>query len=155
MVITLRTRRFVLGISLAASALSFVGYRLLTAEVAHASRSLAPAATGRVEYSKFHSASLDRDVSFAVSLPPSYDTATAKRFPVVIFLHGLFNSEKDWEGRGVQAKLDEARARGKIGEYIVAAPYGANSFYLNGKDGTHYEDAIVKDFVPFVDQSYR
>jgi S-formylglutathione hydrolase len=154
---TLSTRRLIFGISLVAFALFLAGYRLLsTAEATHA-RSLASAATGtgRVEYSKFHSASLDRDVPFAVSLPPSYDKETSKRFPVVIFLHGLFNSEKDWESRGVQAKLDEARAAGKIGEYIVAAPYGANSFYLNGKDGTRYEDAIVKDFVPFVDQSYR
>lgn len=110
---------------------------------------------GRVEYTRFRSASLGREVPCAISLPPSYDKETARRYPVVIFLHGLFNNEKDWENRGIEAKLQGLRAAGKVGEYIVAIPYGANSFYLNGKDGTRYEDAVVKDFLPFVDQSYR
>lgn len=55
----------------------------------------------------------------------------------------------------MQARLEELRAAGKIGEFIVAVPDGANSFYLNGKDGTRYEDAIVNDFIAFVDASYR
>jgi S-formylglutathione hydrolase FrmB len=110
---------------------------------------------GRVEYTSFHSASLGREVNCAVSLPASYDTDTSRRYPLVIFLHGLNNSERDWEGRGVQARLEELRAAGKVGEFIVALPYGANSFYLNAKDGTRYEDAVVKDFLPFVEGKYR
>lgn len=110
---------------------------------------------GRVEYTKFRSESLGRDVNCAISLPPSYDREEKRRYPVLIFLPGLFNSERDWEERGMQARLEELRAAGKIGEFIVAIPYGANSFYLNGKDGTRYEDAIVKDFLPFVDKTYR
>lgn len=113
------------------------------------------ASAGRVDYGTFHSASLNADVRYAVSLPPSYDKETSRRYPVVIFLHGLFNDEKDWQDRGIQAQLDSLRASGKVGEFILAIPYGANSFYLNGKDGTKYEDAIVKDFVPFVDKTFR
>lgn len=120
-----------------------------------ASSSSPGTAAGRVQYKTFRSASLGQDVNYAVSLPPSYDKEPQRRYPVVIFLHGLFNSERDWEARGIEAKLAELRAAGKVGEYIVAIPYGANSFYLNGKDGTRYEDAIVKDFLPFVDQAYR
>lgn len=112
-------------------------------------------AKGRVEYGVFPSSSLGRDVAYAVSLPPSYDRDPKRRFPLVIFLHGLFNSEKDWEGRGIQAQLDRLRADGAIGEFIVAVPYGANSFYLNAKDGTKYEDAIVRDFLPYVDKTFR
>lgn len=110
---------------------------------------------GRVDYGVFSSPSLGSDVAYAVSLPPSYDREPSRRFPVVIFLHGLFNSERDWVGRGVQAQIDQLRADHKIGEFIVAVPYGANSFYLNGKDGSKYEDAIVKDFIPFVDKTFR
>jgi len=88
-------------------------------------------------------------------LPASYDKETSRRYPLVIFLHGLFNDERDWEGRGIQAKVDELRAAGTIGDFVVAIPFGASSFYLNGKDGTRYEDAIVKDFIPFVDGKYR
>jgi S-formylglutathione hydrolase FrmB len=123
---------------------------------AYGQNATAPApAAGRVEYGTFPSASLGQDVSYAVSLPPSYDSDTRRRYPVVIFLHGLFNSERDWQGRGVQAEIDRLRAERKIGEFIVAVPYGANSFYLNGKDGLRYEDAIVKDFIPYVDKTFR
>lgn len=112
-------------------------------------------ANARIEYTSFHSESLGADVRCAISLPASYEREPKRRFPVVIFLHGLFNDERDWEKRGIAAKLDALRTEGKVGEYIVAMPYGANSFYLNGKDGTKYEDAIVKDFIPYVDATYR
>jgi S-formylglutathione hydrolase FrmB len=115
----------------------------------------AVSSNGRVEYGSFPSASLGRDVAYAVSLPASYDRESSRRYPLVLFLHGLFNSERDWEGRGIQAQIDRLRAEGKIGEFIVAVPYGANSFYLNAKDGTKYEDAIVRDFLPFVDRTFR
>lgn len=112
-------------------------------------------AAGRVEYGELASASLGRPLRYAVSLPASYDRETSRRYPVVIFLHGLFNSERDWEERGMQEALERLRAAGRVGEFVVALPFGANSFYLNGKDGTRYEDAVVKDFIPFVDKSYR
>ncbi|HEX9918711.1 MAG TPA: alpha/beta hydrolase-fold protein [Pyrinomonadaceae bacterium] len=110
---------------------------------------------GRIEYAEFPSASLGRNVRYAVSLPPSYDKKGAQRYPLVIFLHGLNNDERDWESRCIETKLEALRAAAKVGDFIVAIPYGANSFYLNARDGTRYEDAIVKDFLPFVDKTYR
>jgi S-formylglutathione hydrolase FrmB len=113
------------------------------------------ASRGQVVYTKFRSESLGRNVDCAISLPPSYEREPQRRYPVLIFLHGLFNNHRDWEERGMQARLEALRAAGKVGEFIVAVPDGANSFYLNGKDGTRYEDAIVNDFISFVDKSYR
>jgi S-formylglutathione hydrolase FrmB len=112
-------------------------------------------AAGRIEYGEMRSESLGAPLRYAVSLPASYDRDSSRRYPVVIFLHGLFNNVDDWEKRGVAAELERLRAAGKVGEYIVALPYGSNSFYLNGKDGTRYEDAIVRDFIPWVDKTYR
>ncbi|HYG08734.1 MAG TPA: alpha/beta hydrolase-fold protein, partial [Pyrinomonadaceae bacterium] len=117
-------------------------------------RSSNPSA-GRIEYAEFPSASLGRNVRYAVSLPPSYDKNSSQRYPLVIFLHGLNNDERDWESRCIETKLESLRAASKVGEFIVAIPYGANSFYLNARDGTRYEDAIVRDFLPFVDKTYR
>jgi S-formylglutathione hydrolase FrmB len=114
-----------------------------------------PAARGRVEYAEFESPSLGRRVRYAVSLPASYDQEPGRRYPVVVFLHGLNNTERDWEAEGMQARLEELRAAGKVGDFILAAPFGANSFYLNAKGGARYEDAVVKDFIPFVDKTYR
>lgn len=110
---------------------------------------------GRIEYAEFPSASLGRSVRYAVSLPPSYDRESSRRYPLVIFLHGLNNDERDWESRCIETKLEALRASAKVGDFIVAIPYGANSFYLNARDGTRYEDAIVRDFLPFVDKTYR
>jgi S-formylglutathione hydrolase FrmB len=110
---------------------------------------------GRIEYAEFPSASLGRNVRYAVSLPPSYDKRSSQRYPLVIFLHGLNNDERDWESHCIQTKLEALRAASKVGDFIVAIPYGANSFYLNAQDGTRYEDAIVKDFLPFVEKTYR
>ncbi|HEX9918509.1 MAG TPA: alpha/beta hydrolase-fold protein [Pyrinomonadaceae bacterium] len=119
-------------------------------------RGASPSA-GRVEYAEFASASLGRNVRYAVSLPPSYDKRSTppQRYPLVIFLHGLNNDERDWESRCIEAKLEALRAASKVGDFIIAIPYGANSFYLNARDGTRYEDAIVRDFLPFVDKTYR
>jgi len=113
------------------------------------------AAIGRIEYAEFPSANLGRTVRYAVSLPPGYDQKTSQRYPVVIFLHGLNNDERSWEEHCMESKLEALRAAGRIGDFIIAVPYGANSFYLNGKDGTRYEDAVVKDFIPFIDGRYR
>jgi S-formylglutathione hydrolase len=115
----------------------------------------AAASKGRVEYTEFESASLGQKVRCAISLPASYDAKKQQRYPVVVFLHGLNNDERSWESEGMQARLEELRAAGKVGEFVVAMPFGANSFYLNAKDGARYEDAIVKDFLPFVDKNYR
>lgn len=115
----------------------------------------ASARRGRVEYAEFESASLGRKVRYAVSLPASYDERKARRYPVVIFLHGLNNDERSWGTEGLQARLEELRASGKVGDFLVAMPYGANSFYLNAKGGARYEDAVVRDFLPFVDKTYR
>ncbi len=113
------------------------------------------ASAGRIEYGEFQSASLGRAVRYAVSLPPAYEQKSKQRYPLVVFLHGLNNSERDWEEQGIEARLTALRASGKVGDFIVAVPFGANSFYINGKDGTRYEDAIVQDFLPFVDGKYR
>ncbi|MFL6209705.1 MAG: alpha/beta hydrolase [Pyrinomonadaceae bacterium] len=110
---------------------------------------------GRIEYAEFPSASLGRNVRYAVSLPPAYDQKPKQRYPLVIFLHGLNNDERSWEGEGLEAKFAALRAAGKVGDLIIAMPYGANSFYINGKDGTRYEDAIVQDFLPFIEGKYR
>jgi S-formylglutathione hydrolase FrmB len=114
-----------------------------------------PGKTDAMDYGVFHSASLGREVPYAVSLPPSYRTSPERRYPLVIFLHGMFNDERDWERRGVQAALDALRAKGQVGEFIVAIPRGENSFYINARQGERYEDAIVQDFLPFIERRYR
>lgn len=138
-----------------ALALAVASLSVPASRAAEPSPPAATAAAGRVVYEAFASESLGRRVRYAISLPASYDREPSRRYPLVVFLHGLFNSEEDWERRGMQKELERLRAEGKIGDFIVAIPFGENSFYLNAKNGARYEDAIVRDFVPYLDASYR
>jgi S-formylglutathione hydrolase FrmB len=108
-----------------------------------------------VKYSSLQSAALGREMKFAVQLPPSYEQQPGRRFPVLYFLHGMFGNELAFEGRGVAAQVAKLRAGGQIGDFIIVAPAGENSFYINGKNGVRYEDAIVNDLIPYVEKTYR
>src|SRR5262249_28568511 len=104
-------------------------------------------AGSRVEYKTFNSALMKTDLRYGFYLTPSYEKST-KKYPVLYFLHGLNENEMRWSTRGeTDLMLDAMIKDGKIGEFIVAIPYGANSFYTNVRSGGEpWEDAIVKEF---------
>ncbi|HEY3138007.1 MAG TPA: alpha/beta hydrolase-fold protein [Blastocatellia bacterium] len=108
-----------------------------------------------VQYSSLQSAALGKQLKFAIQLPPSYETDTKRRYPVLYFLHGMFGNEGEFERRRVAATVEKLREEGKIGEFIVVAAAGENSFYLNAKNGAQYEDAIIKDLIPYIEKNYR
>src|SRR5712691_2977748 len=84
-----------------------------------------------VEYKAFPSKLLGHEVRYGVYLPPSYN-ASAKKYPVLYFFHGLFEDETRWSSRGQTDQImDRMITEGKIGEFIVAIPFGGTSFYTN------------------------
>jgi S-formylglutathione hydrolase FrmB len=113
-------------------------------------------AGSRVEYKTYPSALMKMDLRYGIYLPPSYEKST-KKYPVLYFLHGLNENEMRWSTRGeTDLMLDRMIADGKIGEFIVAAPYAANSFYTNVRAGGEpWEDVIVKEFIPMIESTYR
>jgi len=119
------------------------------------SASAQTAGTSRVEYGSLSSSALGRELKFAVQFPPSYETDAKRRYPVLYFLHGMFGNEREFERRGVAAAISKMRDEGKIGDFIIVAPAGENSFYLNAKNGAQYEDAIIKDLIPYIEKTYR
>jgi putative tributyrin esterase len=108
-----------------------------------------------VEYGSLQSAALGKELKFAIQLPPSYQAETKRRYPVLYFLHGMFGNEREFENRKVAAAINRMREEGKIGEFIIVSPAGDNSFYLNAKNGAQYEDAIIKDLIPYIEKTYR
>jgi len=110
---------------------------------------------GGVDYGSLQSPSLGKELKFAILLPPSYQTDTKRRYPVLYFLHGMNGNEHEFERRGVAAAVNKMREEGKIGEMIIVSPAGENSFYLNAKNGPQYEDAVIKDLIPFIEKNYR
>jgi S-formylglutathione hydrolase FrmB len=113
-----------------------------------ASRSTAEMRTGT-----FHSAALDKDVGYAVHLPPSYAPG-AKPFPVVYALHGLFESSQFWVRRGLAPILDDLWARKAVPEFVVVVVDGGNSFFVNSPLG-RYEDLVTQDTIAFAETTFN
>ena len=102
--------------------------------------------------------------SVAVYLPPSYDTARAKRFPTLYLLHGFMGNNKAWtsgyyQGMNLQSSMDEMIRSGKVREMIVVLPNGWNAyrggFYTNSTVTGNWEDYIYRDLVQHIDATYR
>ncbi|HEY6554127.1 MAG TPA: alpha/beta fold hydrolase [Vicinamibacteria bacterium] len=114
---------------------------------------VAATASAEVRSGTFRSAALGRDVAYVVDLPPSYDKG-ASTYPVVIALHGLFESSAFWERRGLAPILADLRSRGEVPEFLLVAVDGGNSFFVNGPDG-RYQDLVTQDVLAHVAATYR
>ena len=110
-----------------------------------------------VEYKAFQSKLLGREIRYGVYFPPSYAISPARKYPVLYFLHGLFEDETRWSSRGGTDRImDRMIADGKIGEFIVAIPNGATSFWVNTRDGKEkWEDMILTEFIPMIESNFR
>ena len=109
----------------------------------------------RVQYKTFRSDILGRQLDYALYYPPSYEQSQEK-YPVIFFLHGANENEKRWSTRGqTDLMLDRMIAADEIGEFIVAIPFGANSFYTNSINGERWEDMITDEFIPLIESTTR
>jgi putative tributyrin esterase len=118
---------------------------------------LVPAhAAGRAECRSVPSRILARPVAYCVLLPPSYDLEKARRYPVLYFLHGLGQNEQALLDSGGWNLIQDLWDQKQIGEFLIAAPDGDRSFFINSRDGrSRYEDFLVKEFIPFIETHYR
>lgn len=109
----------------------------------------------RVDCQSVASSILSRSVAYCVAIPAGYD-AGAERYPVVYYLHGLFESEQSWRDHSGEQTWESLMSQGKIGKFIVVMPDGGRSFYVNSFDGrARYEDFFIQELVPAIDRKYR
>ena len=119
---------------------------------------LVPAAhaEGRAECSIVKSTILARPVRYCAYLPASFDQDKARQYPVLYYLHGLGDNEQSLLNMGGWDLIEELRRQGKIGHFIVLAPNGGHTFFLNSADGKlRYEDFLTKEFMPQMEKKYR
>jgi enterochelin esterase-like enzyme len=98
-----------------------------------------------------------------VYLPPSYETSTATRYPVVYLLHGFGTTERSWvrgyRGFSISTAMDSLIRAGAIREMIIVMPNGRNrlggSFYTNSESAGNWEDFVVQELVEHIDAKYR
>ncbi|HEV2289563.1 MAG TPA: alpha/beta hydrolase-fold protein [Candidatus Acidoferrales bacterium] len=116
----------------------------------------ARAALGRIECNSMRSATLRRSVRYCAILPPSYDTEKTRRFAVLYFLHGLGENEQMLVSSGAWNLIEDLWEGHQLGEFLIVAPAGDTSFYINSRDGrVRYEDFFLHEFLPFIERTYR
>lgn len=141
----------------------------------HASK--APLA-GRVVSDTFFSLSLGVKKALTVYLPPSYQTETTRRYPVLYYLHGKTGNERNWVDAGYLNQTMDSLIGAGAPQAIIAMPDGDDGWYTTWgilpnitpcqRDTvrkepastycvpwTRYDDYIVHDIVGFVDSHYR
>ena len=117
----------------------------------------------------------------SVYLPPGYEAAHDKHYPVLYLLHGFTGTNRTWmidpenpadasqgehpdglyrrAGMLDAARLDALIAAGTVADLIIVAPNGRNtykhSFYVNSPVTGNWEDYVVNDVVPYIDAHYR
>jgi alpha-L-fucosidase len=108
-----------------------------------------------LHYRSFPSKLAGSDVSYLLYLPPDYETAAQRRYPVVYWLHPLRGVPR--AGAKFVSQLDDAIRRGKAPAMIVVLVNGMrDSFYCDSKDGKRpVESVIIKELIPHVDRAYR
>ncbi|HEX2120514.1 MAG TPA: alpha/beta hydrolase-fold protein [Thermoanaerobaculia bacterium] len=97
--------------------------------------------------------------SFAVYVPPGYDSSTA-RYPVVYLLHGIADSYETWTGGWkIPDMLDRLIAAKAIAPMIVVMPNAGNrfmgSYYVNSPVTGRWADMIANEMVAMVDAQFR
>jgi enterochelin esterase-like enzyme len=109
----------------------------------------------RIVDAQFHSEAIDAALHYEIYLPVDYATS-AKRYPVVYFLHGLPAGAKAYEGlRFVERALDETGDGA-----ILVIPQGArydepDPEYVDHATGDRWEAAIGTELPAVVDSRYR
>lgn len=112
----------------------------------------------RADCRAFRSAILHSSVRYCVFLPASYSTAQGKeqRYPVLYLLHGLGGNEQSAAVDGEWNALQDLRSEHKLGDFLVVAPDGWDTFDINSRDGkTLYGDFFLREFMPFIERTYR
>jgi S-formylglutathione hydrolase FrmB len=75
---------------------------------------------------------------------------------VLYFLHGLGDNEKTLFNSGGWTMLDDLRQQHKLGDFLIVAPEGRRSFYINSADGSErYSDFFLQEFIPLIEKKYR
>ncbi len=113
-------------------------------------------AQGRIDCSSFSSSILHRAVRYCVMLPSSYEKETNKKYPVLYFLHGLGENEQTLLRSGGWELIEDLRQQHKVGDFLMVAPEGWNSFFINSADGRdRYSDFFLSEFLPYIETHYR
>jgi len=115
-------------------------------------------AQSRTDCSTLNSRILKQTLHYCVQLPADYDAngSTSRRYPVLYFLHGLDQNEQTLFSTGGWSVIDDLSRQNKIGDFLVVAPEGKRTFYINSPGNTlRYSDFFLQEFIPAIEKKYH
>ncbi|MCR9246427.1 MAG: esterase family protein [bacterium] len=107
---------------------------------------------------RFDSPAVGREMPYGVYLPKDYDADEHEntKWPLVIWLHGMWENHERFHVRGGGKVLDKAVGDGTLPPCVfVLANGGRTSMYVNGGKDRNYQDLIQKDLIAHVDKTFR
>jgi S-formylglutathione hydrolase FrmB len=119
---------------------------------------LSARAQSRTDCNVVNSRILKQAVHYCVQLPPGYDAKESppRRYPVLYFLHGLGQNEQTLFSTGGWSVIEDLRRQHKIDDFLVVAPEGKRSFYINSPgDSFRYSDFFLQEFIHAIESKYR
>jgi enterochelin esterase-like enzyme len=99
-----------------------------------------------------------------VYLPPSYNSSSDRRYPVLYMLHGFTDDDSQWfcwedHWINLHEVIDQSLAEGKSKEMIVVMPNAYNRFkgsmYSSSVTIGDWETFISQELVSHIDSNYR
>lgn len=108
-----------------------------------------------VKRSEFASKAVGQQVPYCIYLPDGYDADAEQRYPLIVWLHGMWEDEMRFHSRGGAVELDAAVAAGKLPPCVfVCANGGRSSMYVN-RGERRWQDLISDDLLAHVSETYR
>jgi enterochelin esterase-like enzyme len=146
-----------------AAGLLFAAFAVLAAAP---NTALAQAAAGTLERIRVHGPALDGNLSgddatrdVYVYLPPSYARDTARRYPVVYFLHGYTATAEAYVRMLELPQAADAAIAAGSSEAILVLPDAftaySGSMYSNSATTGDWESYVATDLVAHIDGKYR
>ena len=116
---------------------------------------------GELEQSTFHSAALERTMSYLIYLPPGYATS-GDRYPTLYMLHGGGGLISEWVDYGLVSTADAMMRSAEIEPFIIVMPEGDQEYWVDhvvdaatGANGEKWGTYTARDVVATIDTRYR
>jgi len=101
---------------------------------------------GTFKADEYIDADLPRSIPYRIYLPPCFQESWAAPYPVLLMLHGLLSTDRQWQDLGIGEAADRLISKGDAPPFLIILPWE--------RKGLEFESALAEHLLPFVQDSY-